>query len=65
MIPTQDLPLLDGLRAIPGVGPAMADLIQPDMRVIIDLGYDRTGDANVATPADWSIAKHRLDHRRR
>jgi hypothetical protein len=55
MIATQDLPLLDGLRAIPGVGPAMADLIQPDMRVIIDLGYDRTGDANVATPADLSL----------
>ncbi len=55
MIATQDLPLLDGLRAIPGVGPAMADLIQPDMRVIIDLGYDRTGGANVATPADLSL----------
>ena len=52
LIPTQDLPLLDGLRA---VDPAMADLIQPDLRVIIDLGYDRTGDADVTTPADWSM----------
>lgn len=55
MIATQNLPLLDGLRAVPGVGPAMADLIQPDLRVIIDLGYDRTGGANVTTPADWSM----------
>jgi hypothetical protein len=55
MIATQNLPLLDGLRAVPGVGPAMADLIQPDLRVIIDLGYDRTGAANVTTPADWSM----------
>ena len=52
MIPTQDLPLLDGIRDVPGLGPAMADLIQPDMRVLVDLGYDWTGDADVVTPAD-------------
>jgi hypothetical protein len=50
MIPTQDLPLLDPLRAIPVVGPALADSIQPDLRVLVDLGYDRTGFANVPTP---------------
>jgi hypothetical protein len=55
LIPTQDLPLLDGLRAIPVVGNPMADLMQPDMRVIIDLGYDRAGGADVATPADWQL----------
>jgi diacyltrehalose acyltransferase len=54
LIPTQDLPLLDGLRGIPVVGPAMADLIQPDLRVLVDLGYDWTGYANVATPADFT-----------
>ena len=52
MIATQDLPLLDGLRAL---SPAMADLIQPDLRVLIDLGYDRTGYADVTTPANWSM----------
>ena len=51
LIPTQDLPLLDGLRAL---SPAMADLIQPDLRVLIDLGYDRTDPADVTTVADWS-----------
>lgn len=51
LIPTQNLPLLDGLRA---VSPAMADLIQPDLRVLIDLGYDRTGPADVTTPAQWT-----------
>ncbi len=55
MIPTQDLPLLDPLRAIPGVGPALADLVQPDLRVLVDLGYDRSAPANVVTPADWSL----------
>jgi diacyltrehalose acyltransferase len=55
LIATQNLPLLDGLRGIPGVGPAMADMIQPDMRVLIDLGYDRTGPADVSTPAEWQL----------
>jgi diacyltrehalose acyltransferase len=55
MIPTQDLPILDGLRSVPGIGPAMADLMQPDMRVIIDLGYDRTDPADVVTPAVWTM----------
>jgi diacyltrehalose acyltransferase len=55
MIPTQDLPLLDGLRAVPGVGPAMADLIQPDLRVLVDLGYNWTGYADVVTPADTAL----------
>jgi diacyltrehalose acyltransferase len=56
MIPTQDLPLLDGLRDVPGVGPAMADLIQPDLRVIVDLGYNWTGYADVDTPADTALS---------
>lgn len=51
LIPTQDLPLLEGIR---DVSPAMADLIQPDMRVLVDLGYDWTGDADVDTPATLS-----------
>jgi diacyltrehalose acyltransferase len=51
MIPTQDLPLLAGLQAI---SPAMADLIQPDERVLVDLGYNWTGDADVATAATLS-----------
>jgi diacyltrehalose acyltransferase len=53
-IPTQDLPLLDGLRGAPGAESAYADLIQPDMRVLVDLGYNWTGDADVATPATWT-----------
>jgi hypothetical protein len=48
LIPTQDLPLLTGLQ---DVSPALADLIQPDTRVLIDLGYNWTGDADVDTVA--------------
>ena len=51
MIPTQNLPLLDLTRELGGN--AFADLIQPDMRVIVDLGYDWTSGADVVTPADF------------
>jgi hypothetical protein len=54
LIPTQDLPLLEPLRETPLIGPAMADLIQPDLRVLVDLGYDRADPSDVATPADLS-----------
>lgn len=50
LIPTQNLPLLDPLRAIPVVGNPLADLIQPDLRVLVDLGYDRTAFQDVPTP---------------
>lgn len=53
MIPTQDLPLLDPLRDVPGIGPALADLMQPDLRVLVDMGYGN-GDADVATPLSFS-----------
>jgi hypothetical protein len=66
LIPTQDLPVLDPLRYLPG-GNILADMLQPDMRVIIDLGYDRTGDANLTTPAemvnpniDWTTVDSEL-----
>jgi hypothetical protein len=49
---TQNLPLLDPLRSIPFLGNPLADLMQPDLRVIVDLGYG-DGYANVPTPADF------------
>lgn len=33
----------------------MADLVQPALRVLIDLGYDRTDAADVITPVSWSM----------
>jgi hypothetical protein len=56
MIGVQDLPLLDPLRLIPFVGNPLADLLQPDMTVLVNLGYGSItdgwsqGPANVATP---------------
>lgn len=56
MIPTHNLPLLDPLRQIPVVGNPLADLLQPDMSVIVNWGYGNPADgwsqgpANVPTP---------------
>ncbi len=43
MIPTEHLPLLNLVRDIPIVGNPIADLVEPDLRVIVNLGY---GDPN-------------------
>jgi SAM-dependent methyltransferase len=56
MIPADDLPLLDPLRLIPFVGNPLADLLQPDLEVLVNLGYGSItdgwsqGPANVETP---------------
>ncbi|MGO9928152.1 MAG: PE family protein [Mycobacterium sp.] len=55
-IPTQNLPLLDPLRAIPVIGNPIADLLQPDLRYLVNWGYGdpnsgfSTGPADVPTP---------------
>jgi hypothetical protein len=55
-VPTENLPLLDLLRGSP-FGNAVADLLQPDLKVLVNLGYGAdnlpysSGYANVATPA--------------
>jgi len=58
MIPTNDLPLLDPIRGgIPIFGNAIADLLQPDLTYLVNLGYGdplygwSTSPANVPTPA--------------
>lgn len=48
LIPVDHLPLLEPLYES-GVGAPLADLIEPDLRYIVDLGYG-TGPANVPTP---------------
>ncbi len=56
MIPTEHLPLLNLVRDIPVVGNPIADLVEPDLRVIVNLGYGdpnygySTSPANVPTP---------------
>lgn len=58
-MPTENLPLLEPLRYIPFVGNAIADLLQPALKVIVNLGYGDPAhgfatatqpDANVLVP---------------
>ncbi|BBY64798.1 hypothetical protein MHEL_30410 [Mycolicibacterium helvum] len=39
IIPTENLPLLEPLRLIPVIGTPLADLLQPALKVIVNLGY--------------------------
>jgi hypothetical protein len=58
ILPVNDLPLLDPVRGIPVAGNPIADLLQPDLKLIVNLGYDNpnplegwsAGPANVQTP---------------
>ncbi|OBF20581.1 hypothetical protein A5725_15540 [Mycobacterium kubicae] len=56
MIPTENLPLLDPLRAIPFVGTPTADFLNPILKPIVNWGYGdpnfgwSTGPADVPTP---------------
>ena len=49
---TQNLPLVAPLRMLPApYGNALADLLQPDLRVLVDMGYGSDEYANIPTPA--------------
>lgn len=56
IIETEHLPLLAPLRAIPVIGPPLAALVEPNLEVIVNLGYGdprfgySTSPANVPTP---------------
>lgn len=39
IIPAESLPLLDPLRLIPIIGQPLYDLLEPDTRILVDLGY--------------------------
>jgi hypothetical protein len=39
MIPAESLPLLDPLRLIPILGQPLYDLLEPDTRILVNLGY--------------------------
>lgn len=56
MIPDANLPLLQPLQSIPLIGKPLYDLLEPDIRILVNLGYGSitdgwdSGPANVPTP---------------
>src|SRR6202012_2314379 len=56
IVDTGKFPLTDFIRDIPVVGNPIADLVEPDLKVLVDLGYGSTdlgystNPANVPTP---------------
>jgi hypothetical protein len=55
MIPSDNLPILEPLLLIPGIGQPLYDLLEPDTRILVNLGYGsitegwNQGPANVPT----------------
>ncbi|RFZ59411.1 putative PPE family protein PPE42 [Mycobacterium marinum] len=52
ILPTENLPLLEPLRAIPVIGNPLANLIQPDLKVLVNLGYGDPAYGYSTSPAD-------------
>lgn len=56
MIPAETLPLLQPLQLLPVIGQPLYDLLEPDMRILVNLGYGSItngwdpGPADVPTP---------------
>ena len=67
MIPTDTLPLLDILRLNPVWGNPLADLLEPDMRILVNLGYGsitegwNQGPANVPTAISFDLLPNDLN----
>ncbi|MBV8177999.1 MAG: PE-PPE domain-containing protein [Mycobacterium sp.] len=55
LIPSESLPILEPLLLIPGIGQPIYDLLEPDTRILVNLGYGsitegwNQGPANVPT----------------
>lgn len=73
MIPQEHLPLLDLVRFLPFIGNPLADLVEPDLKILVNLGYGSItegwsqGPADVQTPfglfptdLDWAEVWHAL-----
>lgn len=53
LFPTVTLPLLAPLMVVPYVGPLIATMLDPPLRVLVETGYDRTINPGAPTPAHY------------
>jgi hypothetical protein len=56
LIPTYPVPLLMPVQMIPVIGPVLADTLDPLVRVLVEMGYDRTISPGQPTPASVGYA---------
>jgi hypothetical protein len=52
MIPQDHLPLLDLVRLLPFIGNPLADLLEPDLKILVNLGYGSITEGWSQGPAD-------------
>lgn len=55
LIPTVsgELPLIRPLNLLPFLGPLLATVVDPPLRVLVEAGYDRSLNPGAPTPAKW------------
>ena len=53
LVPTTTLPLLRPLTVVPYLGPLLATILDPPLRVLVETGYDRTINPGAPTPAKY------------
>jgi hypothetical protein len=52
MMPNDNLPLLEPLLLVPGIGQPLYDLLEPDTRILVNLGYGSITEGWNQGPAD-------------
>ncbi len=53
MFPADVLPLVRPLTVVPYLGPLLATILDPPLRVLVETGYDRTINPGAPTPAKY------------
>ncbi|MDX1891199.1 PE-PPE domain-containing protein [Mycolicibacterium sp. 050158] len=56
LAPAKTLPMLLPLRQIPIIGPTLAAVLDPPLRVLVETGYDRSINPGQPTPAKYLYA---------
>lgn len=61
LVPTETLPMVRPLTIVPYLGPLMATVIDPPLRVLVETGYDRTINPGAPTPAKYLYIPNPFD----
>lgn len=61
LVPTETLPMVRPLTIVPYLGPLMATVIDPPLRVLVETGYNRTINPGAPTPAKYLYIPNPFD----